>query len=77
MRKLGSNYKNCCTNQPIFKSSEHKMVHRFKSCENARKNLDHILDQIINTMEEYIFDDECSDPEEDFPNAPPNSPRES
>ena len=52
------------------------MMHRFKHCENAVKNLDHILAQVVDTMEEYIFDDESSDLEEYIPMAPPNSPRE-
>ena len=76
MNKLDFMYQNCCTSKPNFKSPNHRMMHRFKRCENARKNLDHILAQVIDTMEEYIFDDESSEPEENLPMAPPNSPRD-
>ena len=50
-------YKQCCKTPPPFKNDKKQMLHQFKYCENAKKNLENLMSQVWNVTECHIYDD--------------------
>ena len=57
MRAHDVNYEKCCETPPPFMNENRRMLHRFKYCKNAQKNLEHIMSKVWDKTESHIYDD--------------------
>ena len=66
MLENDANYENCCEDKPHFRNKHIKMLHRFKYCKNAPKNLQHLVSRVWKTTDEYIYNDEYDEYNDEY-----------